>query len=366
VFRKGALGWWNGRILYVGPDYFRYSPVFATLLAPFVALPGVVGNIVFDLAGLALLFHATRRLTRAVFPAFVLSRNESAVLVLSLVGVIRSVWSSQAHPWCAALIFLGAAALVEQRWWAVAFALALAVHLKLFPIVLAGIVAVLWPRKMSWRLPAAFGAWAALPFIRGRPGQAVEMYRDWLARLQELTALRFSSLRDVLHLFEIVNVALPLGAYRALQVFCGLGVLLWSWRLRRRGVAAVWLVSGSFALTITYMLLFGPAVEFVQYPLLAPWVSAAMLATRPRSRGRLALGGVYVMTMILGFGAVEDMLGRLVAPRLPEALVTLGTIAFAAWVLLRWRRAPARVPGGSVGSFHQAGLPLLAPPNASL
>jgi hypothetical protein len=141
-----------------------------------------------------------------------------------------------------------------------------------------------------------------------------------------------------LHLFEIVNVALPLGAYRALQVFGGLGVLLWNWRLRRRGVAAVWLVSGSFALTITYMLLFGPAVEFVQYPLLAPWVSAAMLAARPRSRERLALGSVYVMTMILGFGAAEDALGRLMAPRLPEALVTLGTIAFAAWVLLNWRR----------------------------
>ncbi len=112
------------RNLYVGPDYFRYSPVFATLLAPFVALPGSLGNILFDVGGLALLFHAIRRLARIVFPEPVLSRNEPAVLVLSLAGVVRSIWSSQAHIWTAAVIFL-AAEPVERRWWLAAFLLRL-------------------------------------------------------------------------------------------------------------------------------------------------------------------------------------------------------------------------------------------------
>ncbi len=342
VFRKGAMGWWSGRILYEGPDYFRYSPVFATLLAPFVALPGSLGNILFDVLGLAILFHAIRRLTRSVFPEPFLSHNEPAVLVLSLVGVIRSIWSSQAHTWCAAVIFLAAVALVEQRWWLAAFLLALAVHLKLAPIVLAGVVAVLWPKKMSWRFAIALVVVALLPLLNGRPAQVIGMYRDCQTRLQDLTALRLPGVRDVLHVFESLNVAVPLAAYRALQVLAGLLVVGWAWRLQRRRVPAVWLVSGSFAVTITYMLALGPAVEFVQYPLLAPWVSAAMLAAAgPRSRERRALALIYVTTTVAGFGAVEDLLGGLIHSKASESLITLGAIAFGVWVILKWRCAPS-------------------------
>lgn len=343
VFRKGALGWWGGRILYEGPDYFRYSPVFAALLAPFAALPGSLGNILFDVLGLALLFHAIRRLARTVFPEPVLSRNEPAVLALSLVGVVRSIWSSQAHTWTAAVIFLAAVALVERRWWLAAFLLALGVHLKLAPIVLAGVVAVLWPGKMSWRFAIALVTLALLPFFNGQPAAVIGMYRDCQARLRELTALRLPGVRDVLHVFESLNVALPPGAYRAIQVLGGLLVVGWAWRLQRREVPAEWLVSGCFAVTITYMLALGPAVEFVQFPLLAPWVGAAMLAARPRSGERRALAVLYAMTMVAGFGAVEDLLGKLIHSRAPESFITLGAIAFGVWVVLKWRRAaPSR------------------------
>ena len=59
VFRAGAVGWWRGGVnIYLDPVmHFRYSPVFAALLAPFVALPWLFGNLLFDLGGLALLFY---------------------------------------------------------------------------------------------------------------------------------------------------------------------------------------------------------------------------------------------------------------------------------------------------------------------
>ncbi len=344
----------GGRILYEGPDYFRYSPVFAALLAPFAALPGPLGNILFDVLGLALLFHAIRRLARTVFPEPVLSRNEPAVLVLSLVGVVRSIWSSQAHTWTAAVIFLAAVALVERRWWLAAFLLALSVHLKLAPIVLAGVVAVLWPRKMSWRFAIALVALALLPFLNGQPGPVVGMYRDCQARLRELTALRLPGVRDVLHVFESLHVALPPGAYRAIQALGGLLVVGWAWRLQRREVPAEWLVSGSFAVTIAYMLALGPAVEFVQFPLLAPWVSAAVLAARPRSLERRALAVLYAMTMVAGFGAVEDLLGGLIRSRAPESLITLGAIAFGVWVVLKWGRAAPSRDAKAFGEMERA------------
>jgi hypothetical protein len=342
VFRAGAQNWWNGSNIYAGAHYFTYSPAFAVLLAPLAVLPGVLGNILFDLGGLALLFHATRQLMRRVFPELVLSRYEPAVLLLSLPPVVRSVWSSQAHTWTAALIFLAAVALGEQRWWAAAFCLALAVHLKLSPVVLAGVVAVIWPRVMSWRLPAALGAWALLPVVRGDPGQAMTMYGQWVQRLQVQASRRYPSFRDVRHVFEVVNAQVPVMAYIALQVVAGLGVLVWAWRLQRRGLKNVWLVSGIFALTIAYMLLFGPAVEFVQYPLLAPWISAAFVAAWPRPGPRLALGSIFVLTMITSIGAVEDVLGAALHSPVPEMLITLGTLAFGAWVVLAWQDAPGQ------------------------
>ncbi len=81
----------------------------------------------------------------------------------------------------------------------------------------------------------------------------------------------------------------------------------------------------------------------MECPLLAAWVSAAMLAARPRSRERRALAVVYAMTMVAGFGAVEICLGKLIRSKAPESLITLGAIAFGVWVVLKWRRAaPSR------------------------
>jgi hypothetical protein len=67
-------------------------------------------------------------------------------------------------------------------------------------------------------------------------------------------------------------------------------------------------------------------------------VSAALLAAWPRRRERLALGAVYLATTVAGFGAVEDALSALAGSDAPEALITLGTIAFGVWVCLAWSR----------------------------
>ncbi len=351
AFQAGGLGWWEGRNIYAGPDpnvpYFSYSPAFAVLLAPLAAMPWPLGNILFDLGGLALLFHAIRRLTRVVFPEAVLSRDEAAVLLLSIAGVLRSVWSSQSHIWSAALVFLAAAALVERRYWASAFALALAVHLKVAPLAIVGVVALNWPRAMIGRLFAAIAAWGALPALRGGPARVLEMYGQWMERLQLIGARRWPSFRDAMHVLEVAGVTVPTTAYRAMQIAGWVAVLVWAWRLRRRRPGDVWLVSGIFALTICYMLVLGPAVEFVQYPLLAPWVSAAWLAAGERLRSRLLFGLVYLVTMITAFGAVEDGLGAPFHSAAPEALVTLGTLAFGVWVAWRWQRPPGVAPNAA-------------------
>jgi hypothetical protein len=342
VFRHGALGWWRGsENIYLDPVlHFRYSPVFAVLLAPFAAMPWLFGNLLFDLGGLAILFFSIRRLTRLVFPNAVLSNDEPVVLLLSVPGVLRCVWSSQAHAWSAALIFLCAVALIEKRWWTASFTLALAIHLKLAPIVLGGVIAVVWPRVMSWRLPAAVGLWSLLPIGRGGPARAAEMYREWFVRLQDYSHRRWPSFRDALHIFEVLGVSVPVSAYRSIQAFAGVALLIWAWRLRRRRVNDRWLVSGVFALTIVYMLLFGPTVEFVQYPLLAPWVSGALLAAWRHPGQRLLSSMIFLSTMIGGFGAVEEAVAVLIRSHASEALITLGTLGFGMWIVLTWRHAP--------------------------
>jgi alpha-1,2-mannosyltransferase len=338
VFREGALGWGAGAAIYDTANYFRYSPAFAVLLSPFAVLPSAVGNVLFDLCGLALLAVAIRRLVRVVFPAGLLSKNEPAVLLLALPGVVRSVWCSQAHTWSAALVFLAAAALVEERWWAAALALALAVHLKMAPIALAGVVAAAWPGAMGGRLLAAIVAFVPLPLLRGHPADAVALYARWFARLRILWSARFPSFRDLRHVFEATGVPIPTPGYRILQLLAGVAVLLWTRRLVRRGGSRACTVSGIFALTIVWMLVLGPAVEFVQFPLLAPWVGAALLAAWRRPKERLALGLIYLATTVAGFGAVEDALGRVIGSAAPEALVTVGTIGFGVWVCLAWSR----------------------------
>ncbi len=187
------------------------------------------------------------------------------------------------------------------------------------------------------------GAWhaALLPFFKGQPGAVIAMYRDWQARLQKLTALRFPGVRDVRSL-RILKVPLPLAAYRAIQVLGGLLVVAWTWRLQRREVPAEWLVSGTFAVTIAYMLaLGGGRVRAVP--------ASRSVGQRGGARGKAA-----IPRALRSRGCLWDddgrriwssrrsarELGRL---RAPQSLITLGAIAFGVWVVLKWRRAaPSR------------------------
>ncbi|HEX9605856.1 MAG TPA: glycosyltransferase family 87 protein, partial [Gemmatimonadaceae bacterium] len=98
-------------------DYFKYSPSFALLFAPFAVLPFVVGLFFWDLVNALAIFFALRLL---------LPREQSALAqVLVALPTLRAIQSSQSNALIAALIIVAFVSF-ERGWlWRGAIAIAL-------------------------------------------------------------------------------------------------------------------------------------------------------------------------------------------------------------------------------------------------
>ena len=60
-----------------------------------------------------------------------------------------------------------------------ALLLSVAVLFKLWPIAIAGLLCLVYPRQLSWRLAIALAAGFAAPFALQRPAYVMDQYRQW-------------------------------------------------------------------------------------------------------------------------------------------------------------------------------------------
>jgi hypothetical protein len=108
---------------------------------------------------------------------------------------------------------------------------------------------------------------------------------------------------------------------------------------------------------VGYLMLFGPAVEFPTYAILAPMTAWGLLEAGEQRFGRLLMLAAYLMTGILGFGAVE----RALAGRWPlvAAMLPAGTLLFLAWLMAyaryRSHACGQLMPSAPANSTAQAG-----------
>ena len=179
IFRQAFVHLLEGRNLYgYFPaehfDNFLYSPTFASLMAPFSALPPWLGLIAWDLANAAVLVAGVGSVpgfdsrTRALFVWFIL---------LELVGALQT---SQSNAMIVGLLLLAFSACERDRAWAAGLFLALATSVKIFPVA-AGLAFLLYPRRA--RLVLATAGWglvlAALPLLFVSPSALLWQYGNW-------------------------------------------------------------------------------------------------------------------------------------------------------------------------------------------
>src|SRR5207247_1920829 len=117
---------------------------------------------------------------------------------------------------------LGAVAAVkEERWNLAALLIALAFICKLYPLALGMMLILLYPRRLSWRIPLACAAGLLLPFLLQQPAYVVDQYEKWLAliRAEDRADISLNHMyRDLWLLIHLYGVPISRTAYVILQV----------------------------------------------------------------------------------------------------------------------------------------------------
>jgi hypothetical protein len=278
VFADGGRHWLRGEDLYEKQHLhsltvFRYAPTLAALLTPLGVMPVVVGNGLLRLVNLAVFLAGLWWWQRVCLPASVTPRQRAGFFLLVAALANNYLMDVQINVITAGLLMLTAAGAVAGRWWIAAVSVGLAVALKAYPVSLALVLCLLYPRQFAWRWVVAQAGWFALPFLLQSPEYVARQYLDWIE--YGLNA-RFIPgwFLDTMYLADKFGLEMTRAEYfqvSAVAAACVAAVCVWH-RLRRPVVPAV---ATAYGLCVAWMLAFGPSSEQVTYILAAPAVAGA-------------------------------------------------------------------------------------------
>ncbi|MEM9797039.1 MAG: glycosyltransferase family 87 protein [Pseudomonadota bacterium] len=274
---------------------FSYPPHSTTLLAPFGALPYLVGLVLWSLGGVVALAVALRPVLRSPWDVFLVC-SAPAVLVALILG--------QTGLWVAALLIAGLHQLRERPAVSGVLIGLLTVKPQLGVLVLAVLVlgrhwtAILWATLTT------------LLFV----GLSVLLHgiAPWQAYLADTMPFQMDIISRSIGLFDdmvqspfkwLINLGQPVGVARAVQGVFALVALLLTIRAVRISEDPIWVVTHVALLTF----LFSPYITIYDMPaLLYPALVLLALARTAPSDQRLrpALASVTLIALpVLGFYA---------------------------------------------------------------
>src|SRR5438132_5539965 len=162
IFITAARNWLAGQDIYYkgnappgGLDDFRYSPLAAPLLTPLAFLSDNIGGVLWRLLNAAALVGGLFWCGRSVFQELLTPRQRLLFFLLVLPLAAGNFNNGQSNPLVLGLVLASVAAAAECRWNIAAVCIALASLLKIYPIGIALLLVVLYPRQFFSRLTVA-------------------------------------------------------------------------------------------------------------------------------------------------------------------------------------------------------------------
>jgi Glycosyltransferase family 87 len=316
IFADAGQGWLHGTDLYddhfwlMRIDEYRYSPLVAASFAPLSQLPNYAGGILWRMLNAAVFLAGAIALFRTLYPGPARLSLIGATCIgwLLLPLALPSLNNGQANPIVIGGLMLAIVAAHSGRWNLAALALAVPILIKVYPLAVALLLLLAYPRQLGWRLAVVLLLGLAIPFALQDPAYVARQYDEWFAKLlREDRSQRIitESYRDCWLLIRWTHLPLPHLLYLPLQLAtaAGIGAVILVGRLRRWRPAE--LLVHLFNLGCCWMILFGPATENSTYILIAPTFALAVWEAfahdRPVwTRGLLAaIVGIFVGSAIL-------------------------------------------------------------------
>ena len=273
TYSTAGSHWLHGENVYTQWMGFVYSPLVATLFAPFALLPTPIANIFWRLINAAALLGGLAALLRSNVFANIKPQQSGVAFLLMLPLALGNIDISQANPLVAGLIMLTVAAVYTKRWNSAAFCIAIVTLFKIYPLAVALLICVIAPRRFTWRFFLALFLLSLLPFLFQSWSFVSGQYAEWIATRIADNRRNWPVEKLPLDLWFIVHwlLLLPisqkaftlaqLGSAASIATFCAYSV--WTrWSPNR-------VLAGLFCLSAVWMTLCGPATESYTYLLLA-------------------------------------------------------------------------------------------------
>ena len=168
--------------LYYPTEYFdvnHYGPFFSIIIAPFAALPNVIGCFLWCILNALFLFYAVKKLP-------VSANNQNIILLIAAMEMMTSMHNVQFNPMLTSwIIFSYILVHLKKDFWATLF-IAAGFFTKLYGIV--GLAFFMFSdNKVKFILSFAF--WCAvmffLPMLISSPSFIIQSYKDWYYSLAE-------------------------------------------------------------------------------------------------------------------------------------------------------------------------------------
>ena len=337
TYAAAGQDWMAGRPLYSTVGGFVYSPLVAAFFAPFALLPAAVGNTVWRLLNVAVFASAVFYWLGSSLSPDRTRRRAGLVFLLLLPLALGNFNNGQVNPMVVGFLMFSIVAAQAARWNTSAGFVAAATYLKLYPLVLGLLLALMFPRKLAWRLLCALLLLGGATFLLQRPSYVLGQYHDWfLTRLQDDRHLynQRAAPRDLWLLLHALHLPVSALAYKILQVATGALIAVYVVVARLRGRALASILANTFTLSICWMLLCGPAAESATYVILAPAVvftctgaAGSLLRAWSRVLAFISLALLLVALAFNSFSHLNHTLAIMAIQPMAAALFAAMTVA---------------------------------------
>ena len=268
TYETAGKHWIASQDIYKTKRGFVYSPLIAAFFAPFTVLPDLASNVLWRLLNLGVYLGAICLWLKLELHHRIPKSRHILVYLLLLPLSLGNFNNGQANPIIIGLLMLAVIGTKTTCWNTAALCVAVAAYFKIYPLVVGMLLIVLFPQKLSWRLPLAVIVLGGLSFLLQKPAYVTHQYQLWIAtrmgddRRQYVQVIAPNDLWLLLRYLHIsitekANIVLHVASGTAIAALC-----LFGWF---RGWALNRLLAALFTLVIYWMLLLGPATESSTY-----------------------------------------------------------------------------------------------------
>jgi hypothetical protein len=339
IYLGAARRWLAGDDLYVRTrDYYRYSPLFAMLLAPLAVLPDGASAAAWKLLNGGVFLAGLYAWGRQLNPRRLSANEIAAQLLLALPLALHSLYNSQANLMMLGSLLLGLAAAGEGKWNRAAIWIAWATLIKGYPLAMALILIGLFPRQFAGRFLLSLAGGLLLPLAAGRASVVVMQYQSWWRHLRDSAEIMRERLRSIDQLFVLCGHPLSEHTFALLGALAGAAVMLLCLAIARRTADRREVVFRSFLWFSLWVVLFGPATESCTYAVAAPAIAWALVEAWHR-RSRWPQRVMLAASLLMMGPMVTDMFGKTIRNFSNEhGSQPIGGLLLLAWLAMEWHR----------------------------